>query len=78
MRDAEPAMCEKCKELDQEVERYREQSQSATTSQRLIGSKNSLGTFSSKRLLCIASPQDRKSEAAGTGPFPSRQFWSFS
>jgi hypothetical protein len=30
MRDAEPAMCEKCKELDQKIEHYRELSQSAT------------------------------------------------
>jgi hypothetical protein len=29
MRDAEPAMCEKCKELDQKIEHYRELSQSA-------------------------------------------------
>jgi hypothetical protein len=28
--DVEPAMCEKCKELDQEIKRYRELSQSAT------------------------------------------------
>jgi hypothetical protein len=28
--DAEPAMCEKCKELDQEIERYRERCLSAT------------------------------------------------
>jgi hypothetical protein len=30
MREAEPAMCEKCKELDQKIEHYRELSQSAT------------------------------------------------
>jgi hypothetical protein len=29
-RSAEPAMCEKCKELDQKIERYRVLSQSAT------------------------------------------------
>jgi hypothetical protein len=30
MRDSEPAMWEKCKELDQEIDQYRELSQSAT------------------------------------------------
>jgi hypothetical protein len=30
MRDMDPAMCKKCKELDQAIEHYRELSQSAT------------------------------------------------
>src|SRR3984893_10870130 len=37
------------------------------TSQQLIGSKNSLGTFTSRRSLCMPRQQDHKSETASVG-----------
>jgi hypothetical protein len=39
------------------------------TSQQLIGSKNSLGIFTSKRSLCMPAQRNQKSKAASVGGF---------
>jgi hypothetical protein len=60
MRDAEPVMCEKCKELDQEIEHYRGLTQSATDQPTIDRFKELIRGLYERKIDLHATPAEPK------------------
>ena len=60
MHDAESAMCQKCKELDQKIEHYRELSQSATDQPTINRFKELIRELYEQKIALHARPAEPK------------------